>query len=359
VRLRKRHPASGSRPGTLAISERSPRPRIFVIRYGPDFVEEEREIAVGEIPTEFETGTVTWVDVRGLGDEAIVRAVGDRFELSPLALEDAVNVPQRAKSELYAQHHLIISRVPIPMETGDLEVPQVCFVVGERFLLTFQERPFRIFDPVRERIRAGIGPIRESGADYLAYALIDTMVDRYYPVAEGLADRLDEVEQQLHEESDEKVRSVLRRVRGQLVLLRRIGWPQREMVNALLREQSPFIGPGVRTYLRDTNDHIAQIAELVDSSRDHAAALSDELQSAIAERTNEVMKVLTLMASVFIPLTFIAGVYGMNFENMPELRTRIGYYVVLGVMTAVAVAMVVYFWRRGWIRRRRRPPRSR
>jgi len=352
VRLRKRHPASGSRPGTLAIPEKAPPPRLHLTRYDAASVEEREVARVSDLPENGPPGTVTWVDVRGLGDEAVLRAIGSRYGMSALALEDAVNAPQRAKSELYAQHHLVISRVPLPSGRG-LEVPQVCFVVGEAVLLTFQERPLGLFDPVRERIRAGIGPIRSAGADYLAYALIDTMVDRYYPVAGDLADRLDAVEERLYEGREEEVIGELRRVRSQLVLLRRIGWPQREMVNALLREQSPFVRPEVQGYLRDTHDHIAQIAELVDSSRDHAAALSDEIQSLIAQRTNEVMKVLTLMASVFIPLTFIAGVYGMNFENMPELRTRIGYFVVLGLMAVVATGMLAYFWRRGWVRRQR------
>jgi magnesium transporter len=180
------------------------------------------------------------------------------------------------------------------------------------------------------------------------------MVDRYYPVAESLANRLDDLEQDLFEGQDADVLPVLRRVRGQIVVLRRIAWPQREMVNALLREQSPFVSPAVQGYLRDTHDHIAQIVELVDSSRDLAATISDEFLSAVGQRTNEIMKVLTLMASVFIPLTFVAGIYGMNFENMPELRTRSGYFLVLGFMAVVATIMLTYFRRRGWIGRRRR-----
>jgi len=357
VRVRKRHPASGSRPGTLAIPENSPRPRLHVTRYGADFVEEREAAKVDDLPADGTPGTVTWVDVRGLGDEKVLRALGERYGMSALALEDAVNVPQRAKSELFARHHLVISRVPLPSGAG-LEVPQVCFLVGQDLLVTFQERPLGLFDPVRERIRAGIGPIRSAGADYLAYALIDTMVDRYYPVVEDLADRLDAVEERLYGGRDDEAIEELRRARSQLVVLRRIGWPQREMVNALLREQSPFVRADVQAYLRDTHDHIAQIAELVDSSRDHAAALSDELQSSISQRTNEIMKVLTLMASVFIPLTFIAGVYGMNFENMPELRSRIGYFVVLGLMVLVALGMLAYFWRRGWVHGRRRSRRD-
>ena len=357
--FRKAHPASGSRPGTLVIAPDALPPRLSLFRYTKEKVEERDIDRVEDIPAEFPANSVTWISVRGLGDEATLRAIGKRFEMTPLALEDAVNVPQRAKSELYPNHHLVVSRVPIVDADGDMSVPQVCFLIGPNFLVTFQERPFSIFELVRERIRTGIGPIREAGVDYLAYALIDTMVDHYYPVVEHLANRLEDLEEDLFEGGDSDVLATLRQIRSRLVLLRRIGWPQREMVNALLREQSPYVSPAVQTYLRDTYDHIAQIVELADSSRDLASTLSDEFLSTVGQRTNEIMKVLTLMASVFIPLTFIAGIYGMNFEYMPELRSRIGYFVVLSIMLAIALGMLVYFWRRGWMGGRRRRSRRR
>jgi len=346
----KHNPEIGARPGTLAIPSGSPPPRITVVQYDADRVD-RREIAdVAELRGLHDARSVTWVDVQGLGDEAVIRAIGEAFELHPVALENAVNVPQRAKTELYEHHQLIIARTPV-IDGELVRTPQVCFVVGEKYLLTFQERHFGFFDPVRERIRAGIGAIRSEGPDYLAYALIDTMVDRYYPVAQGLSDQIEELEDFVVENPHPEVLAQIHGLRRRLAVLRRVGWPQREAINALLREQTPFIGDRTKVFLRDTHDHIAQIVELIDSSREMASDLAEAYLSNVSHRTNEVMKVLTLMASIFIPLTFLAGIYGMNFENMPELSSRVGYFVVLGVMIALAVAMVVFFRRRGWIGR--------
>ncbi|MEW6322955.1 MAG: magnesium/cobalt transporter CorA [Acidobacteriota bacterium] len=351
----KAHPAAGARPGTLVIPAGSPPPRLFLMQYTPDTLEERELAGPAAIPADLPAGTVTWLDVHGYGDEAVIRAIGERFGMTALALEDAVNAPQRPKTERYAQHQLVISRVPMPQLDDGLILPQVCLIVGERYLVSFQERPFGLFQPVRDRIRHGVGrPIRRSGPDYLAYALIDTMVDRYYPIAEELSKELDDIEDALLEEAESETLARLGRARRRLVMVRRIAAPQREMVNALQTDDTPFVTPPVRAFLRDTYDHIAQVTELLDSLKDTAAGLSDELLSLVGQKTNEIMKVLTLMASIFIPLTFIAGIYGMNFEHMPELHYPGGYYLVLTVMAIVAAGMVGYFYRRGWMGRRRR-----
>jgi magnesium transporter len=347
--FKKYNPAVGARPGTLAIPPDSPPPKIIVVEYD-EHVVERREIDDPRQLREIGRGDrVTWVDVQGLGDEAAIRAIGEVFELHPVALENAVNVPQRAKSELYEAHQLLIARTPVIGEDELVRTPQVCFVVGERYLLTFQERYFGFFDPVRERIQAGIGAIRKEGPDYLAYAMIDAMVDRYYPVAQRLSDRLEELEDVVVENPHPEVLARIQALRRQLVVLRRVGWPQREAISAMLREQTPFFSDQVKVYLRDTHDHIAQIVELIDSSREMASDLADAYLSNVSHRTNEIMKVLTLMASIFIPLTFVAGIYGMNFENMPELGSRIGYFVVLSIMVVIAVGMTAFFRHRGWI----------
>jgi len=353
-------PPAGSRPGTLAIPPGSPLPEFFLFRYAGEHCEEGPVEDVAAIPEPGEG--VTWIDVRGLGDEASLRAIGERFGLHPLALEDAVNVPQRAKSAAYPEHQVIVMRMPLAEPDGSITVPQVCFVLGEGYLLTFQERYFGFFDAVRERIRAGNQRIRGFGADYLCYALIDTLVDLYYPIAERLSEELEELEDEVNEAAAQDTISAIHRVRRQLVVLRRVGRPQREVLNSLLRDKTRFVSDETRTYLRDTHDHFAQIMELVDSSREMAMGLTEIYLSEVSHRTNEIMKVLTLMASIFIPLTFIAGVYGMNFEFMPELRVAIAYPMVLGTMVVVALAMVGYFRYRGWLgspRRRRRPPDAR
>ena len=240
-----------------------------------------------------------------------------------------------------------------------MNVPQVCLVVGRNYLVTFQERYFAFFEPVRERIRAGIGPIRTSGPDYLAYALIDTLVDRYFPVVDEISQALDDLEDRMLSHPSDEMLPELHGHRREIAVLRRIGWPQREMLNTLCRDPSPILSDEVRVFLRDTYDHMIQIMGRVDFCREVAAGLMDMYLSAMSHRTNEIMKVLTLMASIFIPLTFIAGIYGMNFEYMPELRARSAYPSVLMLMLAVAVGMIGFFWRRGWIGWRRRSRRDR
>jgi magnesium transporter len=348
----KAHPRAGARPGTLVIPPGAPAPRMFLMVYSAGSLDAREISGLDALPPDQPPGTVVWLDVRGFGDEALIRAIGARFGMTALAIEDAVNAPQRPKSERYAEHQLIVSRVPTEDDEGDIALPQVCLIVGARYLVSFQERFLGLFDEVRERLRDPANQqMRASGPDYLAYALVDAMVDRYYPVAEALANELDEIEDTLLEAAEDSSLARLREVRRQVVMARRIASPQREMVTSLQRETSPFIGDQVREYLRDTGDHISQISELLDASRDVAAALSSELLSMIAQRTNETMKVLTLMASLFIPLTFIAGVYGMNFDNIPELHMPGAYPTVLGLMAVVAAGMIYYFYRRGWLGR--------
>ncbi len=347
--FQKHNPKIGARPGTLAIPHDSPPPKIFVVQYDADSVTRREVRDVEALRSVRDASRVTWVDIQGLGDEATLRAVAKVFELHPVVLENAVNVPQRAKSELYEQHQLIIARTPLIGDDGIVHTPQVCFIVGKRYLLTFQARYYGFFDPVRERIEDGIGPLRSAGPDYLAYALIDAMVDRYYPVAQRLSDLLEELEDVVVENPHPEVLARIHSARRQLVVLRRVGWPQREAISALMRERTPYFGEQNKLYLRDTYDHIAQIVELIDSSREMASDLAESYLSNVSHRTNEIMKVLTLMASIFIPLTFIAGIYGMNFQNMPELGMRNGYFVILAIMLALAVGMTVLFRRRGWI----------
>jgi len=346
--IEKRNPPVGSRPGTLAIPPNSPEPRIKLFEYGPDDVIERAVEDVEELAPYARTESVTWIDVQGMGDEAKLRRIAEIFGLHPIALEDAVNVPQRAKSELYDEHQLVIGRAPLDGESG-LDVPQVCFLVGRQYLITFQDRYFGFFDPVRERIRAGIGPIRHSGVDYLAYTLIDALADHFYPVVARLSDELDELEDDVLEDAQTEDLARLHRIRRDLATLRRVAWPQRETLSDMVRSPSPFFSDEVRVYLRDTDDHMGQIAGRLDFCREVAVGLMDLHLSAMGHRQNEIMKVLTLMASIFIPLTFIAGIYGMNFENMPELQSRRGYFIVLTVMAAIGVALVVYFRRRGWL----------
>ena len=344
----KRHPPVGSRPGTLVVAENSVAPRARAIRYSANGVD---EVEAGE-PAEFHAlvrpGSVTWVDVQGLGDERVLRAFGTSFGLHPLVLEDVVNAPQRPKAEEYSDHLLLVTRM-VRLADLDLEVEQVAVVIGENWILSFQERHGDVLDPVRRRIREGLGPIRNAGPGYLAYALVDTIVDAYYPVMESLSARIERLEDRLMTRATPGMLVRLNHVKTDLVLMRRGIWPQREALNRMLREPSRFIGEDVRPYLRDTYDHCDQLADVVDSNRELVNGLLNTYLSLLSNKTNDIMKVLTIMASIFIPLTFLAGIYGMNFDNMPELRSSWAYPLLLVIMFAVAVAMLLWFRKRGWL----------
>ncbi len=352
----KRHPPVGAAPGTLAIPSDLATPKINLFSYSSAGFDERELTDLDELRNDDDR--VNWVDVQGLGDEKALWRIAQAFGIHPLALEDAVNLPQRAKAEPYDEHLLIIGRTPVRDDAGKLDMPQVSIFVGPGYVVTFQDRRRGLFDPVRARIRAGKGPIRSMRSDYLAYALLDTMIDRYYPVVEDLVERIDTLEDEVIHDPTPGMLPELYQIRRELVLLRRVGGPQRVAIHDLSKNDSAFISAEVRTYLRDTHDHIAQLAELIDSSRDLTLAVMDMYLSAIGNRTNDIMKVLTLLSSIFIPLTFLAGIYGMNFEFMPEIHRRWAYPIVISAMLVIAAAMYLAFRRRGWIgqRPRRRPP---
>jgi magnesium transporter len=325
--------------------------RIALFQYDAARLEERtprpEEIASLSVP---ESG-VLWLDICGLSDPGVVRAVGDRFGFHPLALEDVLNVPQRPKVERY-EGHLLISlrevRHPEPPE-------QVSLFLGERVVVSFQERPGDAFDPVRERLRQAKGQIRALGADFLAYALCDTVIDAFFPTLEKLGDEVEGLEEQVIASPSPEIFHEIRRAKQRLLEVRRAVWPARDAMNELLREESTLIRPSTRPYLRDCYDHTVQLMDMVETFREMAAGLVEEYMSSMSNRMNEIMKVLTVIATIFIPMTFIVGVYGMNFNpqaspfNMPELGWRYGYPAVLLVMAAVAAGMLYYFRRKKWL----------
>lgn len=286
-----------------------------------------------------------------------MRGLGDLFGLHPLALEDAVNVPQRPKSERYDHYYLYITRMTMLRSAADeLDTEQVSIFIGRNYVLTLQERYGDVFDPVRERIYAGIGPLRVSGSDYLAYALIDTIIDGYYPVLEKIGDRLEALEERALTSSSKATLRDIYDTKRQLLNVRRAVWPQREAVNALIRDESSLITPAVRIFLRDCYDHTVQLIDVTETFRELCGNLLDLYLSSVSMRTNDVMKLLTIMSTIFIPLTFLAGIYGMNFEVMPELKMRWAYPLLLVVMALTGAGMVYLFWKRGWIGNRSEEP---
>ncbi len=354
--FKKRHTRIGARPGTLVISKQSPRPVVRGIFYNPESFEDEPIEDLDRLQKAFTKETIAGIDVQGFGDRSVMNKVGSVFGLHPLLLEDVVNVPQRPKTELYDDQLLIVVRMvrlkdPEDQSRYRVDMEQVSIVLAENYVITFQERYGDILDPVRKRIKGGKGIIRHRGSDYLAYAIADTIVDGYYPVLEGVGNDLEAMEDEVIRNPSPEVLGELNTLKNQLINLRRAVWPQREAVNSLVRGDYALIGEDVRVYLRDTHDHCIQTSEVAEMYREMATGLMNTYLSSVANRTNEVMKVLTIMASLFIPLTFMAGIYGMNFEHMPELHYRYSYPMLWLVMTLTGVAMLYFFWRKGWIGR--------
>jgi len=350
-RTRRRAPP-GSSPGTILVDPSAPKPVLSAILYSKDAVREETPGDLAALRKSAGAGTVLWLDVAGLGDEATIRAVGAAFGLHSLALENVVDSRQRPRVEPYGDLQFLVARAAVPGTPFDTE--QVSIFLAADFVVTFREKPGPALDPVRERIRAGRGNLPTGGTGYLAYAILDTIVDGYFPALEELGERLEDLE-------DEIVRAPkqgsLRRVHAlkrDLLTLRRAVWPQREALAFLLREGDAVAGAGTRIYLNDCYDHTVQLLDLVETYRDIASGLTDIYLSSLSHRLNEVMRVLTVIATIFIPLTFIAGIYGMNFDrsspwNLPELGWRYGYPACLAAMAAVGAILYLWFRRRGWI----------
>jgi magnesium transporter len=328
------------------------------MKYKPDHLEEPDITAVAELEGLLEESTVCWIDIQGLGDEKVLREFADLFSIHPLALEDVVNVPQRPKVERFEKHTLCITRMALLRAEG-IEPEQVSVFVGPNYVLTFQERSGDVFDPIRDRIRQGGPVIRNSGPSYLAYALLDAVIDGYYPLLETFGEKLEVLEDEIVGNPRPTILHEIHKAKGDLLALRRAIWPQREAINALIRDENPLIADVVRVYLRDCYDHCVQIMDAIETYRELAGGLMDVYLSSVGNRQNEVMKVLTIMASIFIPLTFIAGIYGMNFENMPELRAAWGYPLLLVIMAAVAIGMIVYFRRKRWLGGQQQGPTDR
>ena len=350
---RKRIHSPGTQPGTLvAHAEAGDAPvRITLFLYDASRCE-ERTVSLSELssisPPE---GGVLWLDICGLSDPCVVQAIGDRFRIHALALEDVLNVPQRPKVEWYGDHLLVVlSEIRYP------DLPeQMAFLLADRVVVSFRERPGNGFVPVKERLRQGKGRIRSEGADYLLYSLCDSVLDAFFPTLERLGDEVEEMEERVLVFPVPETFLAIRRLKRELMAVRHAVWPARDALNLLLIEEHALIRPGTKVFFRDCYDHTIQLMDMVETFREMASGLVDEYMSAVSNRMNEIMKVLTIMATIFIPLTFIAGLYGMNFDrstspyNMPELGWTYGYPALLLLMAAVAGGMLYYFRRKRWI----------
>lgn len=339
-------------PHALGAGREAAPPVIRVFSYGPDdFV--EQEIDDLDRLADLRRHSVTWVDVQGLGDVAAIEKLGSMFGLHPLSVEDVVNTHQRAKVEDYGEYLCLVART-IVFES-DVETEQVAFFLGRDFVVTFEEKPGDCFDRVRKGLRSAKGIIRKSGADYLAYSLLNSVVDSYFPVLEKYGEWLDTLDEEVAGRPNRDTTERLHKLKSELFLLRRAVWPLRDAIGELSREPNPLVSADTRLFLRDCHDHTIEIIDLVETSRELCSDLRDYYLSIVNNRMSETIKVLTVIATIFIPITFIVGLYGMNFDtgaspwNMPELRWQFGYFFALGLMGTTVLGMLYFFWRRGWL----------
>jgi magnesium transporter len=343
---------AGLSPGSLVHVglRRSESTRITVIDFDEGNVVERQIQRVEDCGPFKDTATVTWINVDGLHDIGIVERLGALFDIHPLTMEDILNTNQRPKYENLGHHlFVVLGMIYLAPESGEVIAEQVSLVVGSNFVISFQEAPGDVFDAVRDRIRNGKGKIRKMAPDYLAYALVDAIVDGYFPVIESLGEDIETTEETLVTDPQAKTLKTIYRLRSEMIFLRRSIWPLREMVAAMERDDSPLIQPTTQRFLRDVYDHVIHVIDTIDAYRELVTGMLDTYLSSVSNRMNEVMKVLTIISTIFIPLTFIAGIYGMNFQHMPELGWRWAYPVVLGLMLCVGALMALYFRRKRWL----------
>ena len=296
------------------------------------------------------TPGVSWLDIDGVHQNETLESVGTQINLHPLVIEDIHNTYQRPKVEDYDDYlYIVLKMISWGEDSKEIQAEQVSLILGPNYVLSFKEDPGDIFDPIRQRLREGKGRIRKLGADYLAYSLLDQVVDNYFHVLENLGEQIEDLEEELVTNPDASTMQTIHHLKRELIFLRKSVWPLREAISSLERGESDLFQPETLVYLRDVYDHTIQVIDTIETFRDMVSGMLDMYLSGISNRMNEVMKVLTIIATIFIPLTFIAGIYGMNFVNMPELQWPWGYFMVWGVMIAIVIVMVIYFKRKGWL----------
>ncbi|GAB3956320.1 magnesium/cobalt transporter CorA [Spirosoma harenae] len=361
----------GTSPGTLTYVgvDIEHATKIKRIEYNPtDYrIDESSRLSACRLPN-LTTPYINWIDVDGIHEPKVVAALGQQYHLHPLLLEDVLNTDQKPKIDIYdgspangdgvKNGNLTSSVVFVTLkmlhhsrQKQEIDVEHISLVLGKNYLISFQEERSRdIFEPIIDRIKASSGKTRRNGADYLLYALMDVIVDHYFLITERIGEKMDELEDQLvQEQANQQTLALLYTLKRELAVIRRTIFPVREIISTLLREESDLIQHSTLPYLRDLADHSNQVIETLDSYRELISGMMDVYYSIVSNRMNSVMKTLTIFSAIFMPLTFIVGVYGMNFKYMPELEKKDGYFVVWGVMIAVTVGMIVYFRRRGWM----------
>lgn len=339
-------------PGTLEFtgSQTDHPVKITLMDYDSDDFQEKEIANIDEYFNLAETKTVSWINIDGLNDISLIEKIETGYDIHPLTMEDVLNVTQRAKYEDSGDYIFVVMRMlTFDDNTSDIASEQVSFILSKNCVFSFQEHTGDVFDSVRERIRTGKGRIRKSSCDYLLYALVDAIVDNYFVVLEKMAEKIETLEESLMRDPDDNDLRKLHVLRREMIYIRKSIWPLRELLNSLTGGESTLIAKETVRYFHDVYDHSIQVIDTVESFRDVVSGLMDMYLSVVSNKMNSVMKVLTIIATIFIPLTFIAGIYGMNFEYMPELKWKWGYFGVWGVMLLVLLAMLLYFKRKKWL----------
>jgi magnesium transporter len=353
TRLIKRSSKSrGLAPGALVHigDKKIDKVRISIIDYSIDKFE-EKEVKNIEESFHFKIKpTTTWINIDGLHEIEVIEKIGNHFEIHPLVLEDILNTDQRPKMEYFEKYiFFVLKMLYVDEKKQEIHSEQVSLVLGENYVISFQEGIGDVFDSVRERIRSGKTRIRKRDSDYLAYSLLDAIVDGYFGILEKIGERIEDMEEDLVSNPNPKILQEIYNLKREMIYIRKSVWPLREVINNLLREESKIITESTHIYLRDLYDHTIQVIDTVETFRDLISGMVDMYMSSVSNKMNEVMKVLTIFAAIFIPLTFIAGVYGMNFHFMPELTLHWGYFGILTLMLFVSIIMLIFFKRKKWL----------
>ena len=349
---KKRSSKAGLPPGTLIYlgEKKTESVRITYIDYDDQSFQEKQVLNIEECLKFKETPTVSWINIDGIHDVELIEKLGKGFELHPLILEDILSTGQRPKFEDYEQHiFVVLKMLSFDEESQSVTAEQVSLILGPNYVISFQERIGDVFEQIRERIRKAKGRIRKMGPDYLAYALLDAIVDNYFVILERFGEKIESMEEEVISNPTERTVQQIHSLKREMIFMRKSIWPLREVIGGLQKSESSLINETTGIYLRDVYDHTIQIIDTIESFRDIVSGMLDIYLSSLSNKMNAVMKVLTIIATLFIPLTFVAGIYGMNFKYMPELEWRWSYPIVWLIMIAVAVVMLCYFKRKKWL----------
>ncbi len=364
IRIRKkRRTPPGAAPGSINLADDANKPRLSITSFGPDDLFELPVQSLADINNRIKQypSLVHWIEIRGFGDKKLLEEICTEFDIHRLEMEDVINTYQRPKLEEHFGHLFLITRMLSHLKEGGLQNDQLSLFLSNKVVITMQEQYDDFFEPVRTRIRAGKGSLRSNGADYLTYTLLDSIVDIYFPILEAIGEHLDLLEDELFDKPTRVSLQKIQVIKRELIVFRRTIFAERDKINDLLRTHTVYISDQTKLYLRDTYDHIIQVMDLVESYKEITASLMDIYLSSVSNRMNQIMKVLAVISTIFIPLTFIVGVYGMNFStvdpitgkilplNMPELYSPYGYtYVWIFMVILVAIQLII-FWRKGWL----------